>query len=196
MHSSRFQAHLSVAHRYWQQFIKPGDYVIDATCGNGHDSLLLAQLALTEGAGKLLACDIQQEAMDKTKHLLSQHLSPKIYQRVSFFHGCHSQFPPEIVKNSVKLIVYNLGYLPGGDKSFTTQLDTTLKSVNQAQELISDDGLISITCYPGHPEGKREEEALLEYAASLDPKKWQCSHQRWVNRQNAPSLLFIMPLPE
>lgn len=89
------------------------------------------------------------------------------------------------------LIVYNLGYLPGGDKTITTESSTTLESLQAAFPLIMPGGAISIACYPGHPSGKTEEENVMTFASSLDPQVWSCCHHRWLNRRNAPSLILI-----
>lgn len=176
-------AHIDLAHQYWARLIQPGDTVIDATCGNGHDTLALAKLPV----GKIFAIDLQPEAIRSTRTRLKGH-------SVTYIEGCHSTFPEEIGRDTVRLIVYNLGYLPGGDKTKTTMTQTTLESIKNAQELIMNGGAISITCYPGHPEGKREEEAILEYVESLDPALWSCWHHRWINRYASPSLLLLQKL--
>jgi hypothetical protein len=88
--------------------------------------------------------------------------------------------------------VYNLGYLPGGKKSITTQTDTTLESVKLSLELLADDGAISITCYPGHEEGAREEKELLAFAETLSSKEWNVCQHKWLNRPRSPSLLWLL----
>lgn len=186
-----FQNHLDLAHGYWNDIIQPGDTVIDATCGNGHDSLALANMCLSNNSGTLYCLDLQDKAVNNTKQLLTENLSKNQMQHIRFFNQCHSQFPQEILPQSVRLIAYNLGYMPGGDKAFTTMLETTKTSLVNALELLLNSGLISITCYPGHPEGKKEEEALLEFTKSLSPKDWSCSHHRWMNRTASPSLVLI-----
>jgi len=187
-----FQSHLDLAHSYWKSIILPGDCVVDATCGNGHDTLFIAQLALNEEKkGLVIAIDTQKQAIEATRERLATSLSSELLPSVSFINQCHSQFPDDLPKESVKLIVYNLGYLPGGDKSLTTQNKTTLESLAQALTLICRGGAISITCYPGHPEGKVEEQLILEFISTLDPKKWNCCHHRWMNRKQSPSLLLI-----
>lgn len=188
---SLFQSHLDLAHSYWSQIVQIGDTVIDATCGNGHDTLKLCQLALSIDKGKVYALDIQAQAIHSTSHYLQTHLSPEQKRGVEFHQRCHSTFPDDIQPGSIKLIVYNLGYLPGGDKAQTTQRETTLQSLHQAQELLKPGGLISLTCYPGHAEGAKEQEFLLNYAASLSPYRWSCCHHCWLNRKQAPSLLII-----
>lgn len=183
--------HLLAAHAAWQDIVKPGDCVIDATCGNGHDTSLLAKLALTSNSGIVYALDIQKQALNNTKQRLSSFLPDEYFSRIKLIEMCHSCFPAEIVPQSVRLITYNLGYLPGSDKYLKTLTHTTLKSLLQALQLIMVDGLISIVCYPGHPEGKQEEFAIVESVSSLDPGQWICSHQRWINRPDSPSLLFL-----
>lgn len=187
-----FQSHLDLAHAYWKKIVKAGDTVIDATCGNGHDTLILAQLALHGGGGNLYGFDIQPEALAHTAKQLESHLAKELLSKVHLIHLCHSNLAAVIPKeNPPILIVYNLGYLPGGDKQKTTATKTTLHSIVEAEALVAPGGAISITCYPGHPEGKQEEEALMAHVGNLAPQSWSCCHHRWINRQSAPSLLLL-----
>jgi predicted methyltransferase len=186
-----FQSHLDLAHDYWSQLVCVGDHVIDATCGNGHDTLKLCQLAIANGRGKVYAFDIQSQAIEATRHLLKTHLQEEEMGSVDIRQGCHSTFPLDILPESIKLIVYNLGYLPGGNKQYTTRQENTLHSLRHAQQLLLPGGVISMTCYPGHSEGASEQAALLAEAAQLSPKEWSCCHHVWLNRREAPSLLLI-----
>jgi hypothetical protein len=186
-----FQSHLDLAHSYWKEIVQPGDIVIDGTCGNGHDTLILCQLALSNGAGLVFAFDIQACAIANTKQLLSEKLFPEQFQRVTFINASHQNMPENLQPNAVKLLAYNLGYLPGGDKTLTTQSSGTIASLMAAEALIMPGGIISITCYPGHPAGQIEEEALLQYSRELPPSLWSCCHHRWTNRRQSPSLLII-----
>lgn len=170
---------LTFAHEEWKKHLKPGDRAIDATCGNGHDALVLSKLNLSH----LYVFDIQEQALQATKN----RLGPQ--KNISYHLCCHALFSE--VKAPIDLIVYNLGYLPGGDKSLTTQTTTTLKSLEKGLQLLSSGGLISITLYPGHPEGEREKKALLAHVTTFSPKKFQVSHHRVLNRSKAPSLLLI-----
>lgn len=182
-----FQSHLDVAQAYWQKLVQTDDLVIDATCGNGKDTAFLAQLPCS----KIYAIDKQAQALAHAKEFCKKNLSVELFEKVCFIEGCHSRFPEEIIPGSVKLVVYNLGYLPGGDKSITTFTPTTLSSIQNALKLIVPGGAISITCYPGHSEGKEEEDQILEMTAKLLPTEWSCCHHVWHNRQDAPSLLLI-----
>jgi len=172
-----------LAHLHWKRVIQPGDCVIDATCGNGKDSLFLAGLIGEEGT--LIGLDIQQEALDKTEKLLEKRSNCHLFLQ------SHAQFPPVAFQKKIKIIAYNLGYLPGGDKKITTQTSSTLESVKKALMLIVPGGLLSLTCYPGHPEGALEEEALLKIVSCLPPKEWAICHHRWVNWPLSPSLLLL-----
>lgn len=186
-----FQSHLDLAHCYWSQIVKLGDIVIDATCGNGYDTLKLCELALSKDKGKVFSIDIQEEALRTATEQIHLHLRDELKDRLIFGKRCHSSFPDEIQPLSVKLIVYNLGYLPGGDKTKTTEISTTLRSLQEAQKLIQPGGAISVTCYCGHEEGAKEQEGILTYLTELQPKEWNCCQHLWLNRQKAPSLLLI-----
>ena len=92
----------------------------------------------------------------------------------------------------VKAVIFNLGYLPGGDKTVTTRAETTLAAVESAMGLLCPDGLICITMYSGHPEGKREKAALLDFAAGLDAGKWHAAYVSMPNqRRDPPEILLI-----
>jgi len=185
-----FNQHLDLSKQYFKRLLTYGDIAIDATCGNGHDTLFIASSILTKDSGTVYTFDIQQDALESAKKLCSQNLIIPM-DRIHFLNQCHSEFPEVILENSVKLIVYNLGYLPGGNKAITTEANTTLKSIERSLELISSKGAISITCYSGHPAGKIEEDRILEFVSKLNPKKWCCCHHRFINREKAPSLLIL-----
>ncbi len=170
--------HLDQAHLYWKNLLKPDDRVIDATCGNGKDALRLAELV---PEGHVYAIDIQETALKKAQELIP-------YSNISYLLQSHAELPA----GQFKLIVYNLGYLPGGNKDLTTLTGTTLESLKKASQLISIGGALSITCYPGHPEGALEEEAVRGWVASLDSKNWLIEHHFW--RAKSPTLFFIIKL--
>jgi len=179
-----FNTHLDLAHFYWEKVLQSGDTVIDATCGNGKDTLRMARSC----QGTVYAIDLQPNAIECTKQLLHAH---GFAQNIHYIQGCHSRFPETIAPGSVKLIVYNLGYLPGGNKNLTTTTKTTLESLNNALPLLKEGALLSITCYPGHAEGEIEADHVLKWASSLDPCQWSCCLHRWLNRRKAPCLCLI-----
>lgn len=168
--------HLSLAHALWKGIIAPGDLAIDATAGNGHDSLVLASLGAT-----LYVLDIQKKALETTEERLAS------YKNVLYFLQSHATFPP--LPKPPKLIIYNLGYLPGGDKTLTTTLKSTLESLTLATHLLAPQGMITLMCYSGHPEGAKEEAALLLFTSFLEG--WDVTHHKWLKHPHAPSLLVL-----
>src|SRR5262249_26025680 len=160
-------SHLEFAHQFWSVVVKPGDTVVDATAGNGHDALVLAKLALQGERGTLVAFDIQDQALENTQKRLANFPAERIF----LYKKCHSKIAEvmaEVVAaQSAKLIVLNLGYLPGSDKSCTTLSDTTLKAIKTSLSLICVGGAISITCYPGHEEGRLEEQEIVSFFQTL-----------------------------
>jgi SAM-dependent methyltransferase len=178
------------AHHLWEKLVKPGDLVVDATCGNGKDTLVLARLI--GETGTLIGLDIQEAALTQTRTLLEKELPRKQLDRISLLLQSHETFPS--LAEKPKLIVYNLGYLPGGDKKITTEAETTLKSLKESLLLVGEGGAISLACYPGHDEGLREELALLEWMAHLPPSEWSVSLHRCLNRHRSPFLFWIQKI--
>lgn len=185
------RAHISVAHFWWAQQLESGDIAVDATCGNGFDTAAIAKLLLPQLSGCLFAMDLQESAIAATRRRLAAEVGEEAALGVIFLQQCHSQFPPSLLPATVKLIVYNLGYLPGGDKTVTTQGASTLASLLAALPLIAPGGAISITCYPGHAAGAEELTAILSWAAALDPRLWGCCHHHWVNRPQSPTWILL-----
>lgn len=183
--------HLSLAHRLWGQIVRPGDRVVDATLGKGRDALRLAQLCLQHESGRLVGLDIQPQAIDTTWALLADHLPASALQQVRLMVGDHARFPSDLEPGSIRLIVYNLGYLPGSDESVITTSQGTLQSLEAARELLHPGGTISCTCYSGHPGGDEEEQAVLAWASRLPRSQWTVTHTRWLNRRKGPSLLMV-----
>ncbi len=174
-----FSPHLTVAQNYWKERLKPSDLAIDATCGNGHDTLFLSELC------QVIGIDIQNEAIASTESLLARHQKKAILHRL-----CHSQIDTLPLPHPPHLIVYNLGYLPGGNKALTTKAELTLTSIKKSLEMLAPGGALSITCYPGHDEGMREETALLEWASTL-PSTRSVLYHKWLNRHRSPTLLWV-----
>lgn len=184
--------HLQLAHAYWKEHLHPGDVAIDATCGNGYDTAVLAKILLPHSNSLIIGLDVQQEAIDQTSERLKKSFPEPDLSRVMLYRRCHADIAPLPLPVPPHLIVYNLGYLPGGNKTITTKRETTLQSLKSAVDLLAKDGALSITCYPGHEEGAREEAAILEWAKELPMNYWQVSHHRWINREAAPSLLWLV----
>lgn len=185
MHSFSFNSAVSLVHDFLQVIVEPGDVIIDATCGNGRDALFIAKLL--KGKGSLSLYDVQEKAIHNADILLSENLSQEEYSIVTFYHRSHVCF----FENAVDLIIYNLGYLPGGDCCCTTLADTTLESLQYATGILKSKGYIIVTCYPGHKEGEKEERAVEDFVRQLSSKQWTVVHHRFMNRIQAPSIFCI-----
>lgn len=170
---------LRLAHQIWKNHLKAGDVAVDATAGNGYDTLFLFEMEPSH----LYVFDIQKKAIENTQIRVGMH------KNISYHLGCHSTFPG--VERPVNLIVYNLGYLPGGDKSLTTKGESTVKSLETALYLLAPKGMISVMLYSGHLEGEREKETILKWGSHLSSKKFYVSHHNPLNHFKAPSLLLI-----
>jgi len=180
--------HIATSHEHWKDILLPSDSAIDATCGNGHDTLFLAKLL---PLGKLFCFDIQKKAIINTFSILKEKLGEKNLKNVFFINDSHIDFSAISKSSPIKLIVYNLGYLPGGDKTITTKTSSSLVSIENALKTIIKGGAISITCYPGHFEGLKESEAITNMLSSLDPKDFNIISYRHPNKKTAPHLFFI-----
>lgn len=183
-----FRSHLKLAHHYWRTYGTKGGICVDATCGNGLDSLHIAQALLTPSSGRLFCIDIQPTAIQATQATLGKFLPQVILDRITYH--CHSHTQLEFLPAYIDIFVYNLGYLPGSDKSCTTKAETTLISVKKATKRLSPNGIISIMSYPGHSAGQREFDSLLEFLSLLPQNYIVCRHQ-WSNRYRFPELFLI-----
>jgi len=183
-----------LAHQYWKLWINPGSWAIDATVGNGHDTLFLAQHLLEgdEGAGGgVIGLDIQKEAITTTKKRLQNNLPSLEQKQVHLYLQSHDTFPQLAYKNPIKLIVYNLGYLPSGNKQLTTNTLTTISSIKKSLSLLSSGGYLSILAYPGHLEGSHELKAIFSLVSSLPSKQFDVIHHHKPNKMASPQLIFL-----
>ena len=155
--------------------VEPGDTVVDATMGNGHDTLFLC--GLVGEAGRVYAFDVQAQAVENTRKRLTD---AGMIGRAKLFCLGHEHMA-EQVKEPVAAIVFNLGWLPGGDHSVTTHWETTRQAVDSALQLLKPHGLLVICAYPGHTEGDREREALTDMFANLPPQQYNVLWHKFLN---------------
>lgn len=181
--------------RLLREYISEGDTVIDATAGNGYDTLALARL--TGRNGKVYGFDVQETAIENTKALLEREGFPDTCELIRCSHHLMKTAVPEQYHGKISAVVFNLGYLPGGDKRKMTGAGTTLPAVRQALELIRPDGIVSITMYGGHPEGAAEKEELLRFAKELPQREYHSVFLSLINQKNRPpELLLLTRKPE
>jgi len=168
------------------KIIQEDSVVIDATIGNGYDTLFLRE-KLNE-KGFLYGFDIQEKALQSTQERLIKNAC---YNRVKLIHDSHENFK-KYVEVPVDLILYNLGYLPKGDKSITTESTKTLKSVKEGMSLLKSGGVIIITVYPGHLPGALELEALSNYLQTINQKEFAVIKVDFFNYKNKPPVVFMI----
>ena len=166
--------------------LAPGDRAIDATMGNGHDTALLYSLVGPEG--RVYAFDVQPAALEATRRRLAEE--GYAGQAELFLLG-HEHMREE-VGEPVKAIVFNLGWLPGGDHRITTLTETTLPAIRQALALLMPMGVLVICVYPGHPEGEREQEMVTRLLSSLSPREYNVLMQQFLNAGAGAPLCFAV----
>lgn len=174
---------MTCTHDWISRVVSPGDAVVDATAGNGHDTVFLARLV--GPSGQVHAFDVQEEAIRATRERLEKEglLTPSVRLHLA----SHDRLA-ELVGGPVKAIVFNLGYLPGGDKKTVTRTECTLAALEQAAALIAPNGLLSVMCYPGHEGGKEEAEAVEAFLSRLPHHSWRAGKYQLLNTGNTGSL--------
>ncbi len=175
-----------LAHHKTGLIIKKGDYVVDATAGNGNDTVFLAEKV--GPVGHVYAFDIQIDALAKTAEILKKK---ELSDRVSLIQSGHEQLL-QYVRNPVSVVMYNLGFLPGGDRQVTTKSETTLSSFKQALTLLKPGGMITMVIYPGHSEGRLEKEELMLVCKDLSSSDYAVLHLELINQANDPPELFVV----
>lgn len=183
---SNFSKAVSICHFLLEKAVVPGDIVVDGTAGNGHDTLFLAQLVGRKG--KVYAFDCQEIAIKNTQSRIGE---ANLENSVQLIHDSHHNLRIYVQEN-IKAMVFNLGYLPGGDHQIVTSFDTTIKAIEAAMNKLVPGGLIVLVVYPGHHEGGLESEQLLKYAEQLDKSEWNVLYINHYNRKTtAPYILGI-----
>jgi len=177
---------VQLSHSIIRTFVRNGDRVVDATCGNGNDTCLLAELVGPQGT--VWAFDIQKTALEETSVRLA---ALGLEKRVQLVHTGH-EFMYEYVVPTVSAVVFNLGYLPGGDRSIITRPDTTLRALDQSLQLLSPGGILAVTVYSGHAGGAHEKSSVFTWAAALPQQAFHSWRMGQVNTPaNAPSFILI-----
>lgn len=171
--------------------VKPGDHCVDATAGNGHDTLFLAKLV--GQSGRVDAFDIQECALQNTADLL-QKTDPQEHlgRRVRLHLQSHAEMDREIKEESISLIVFNFGYLPGGDHRIATEKESSLRAVSLALKLLMPEGVLLLTLYSGGDTGEEERNALLQWASQLDPGGYLVLKTDFFNRGHHPPVPMVI----
>lgn len=177
---------VEMAQRLLTDRLSTADAALDATAGNGHDTLFLAKL--TPPDAEIWAFDIQASALANTHKILVEN---GLVDKVRLVNACHSRIAIHI-RQPLDVVMYNLGYLPGGDREMTTQGSTTIASLTQVIPLLSVGGLVSIVAYPGHPSGLREHAAVRDFLTDLPPNEYIVGCWSMPNQKKDPPVLYIV----
>lgn len=168
------------------RLIESGDRVIDATAGNGHDTVFLA--GCVGETGEVLAFDVQQVALESAAARVAD---VGFSGRVRFILGSHDTMAEHANPLSVAAVMFNLGYLPGEDHALTTETKATLVALDAADTLLRGGGALAVICYPGHPAGALEAHAVEAWMEQRAADGWRVARYGAVGtRRPAPFLLL------
>ena len=167
-----------IAHYIIEKFLENKNIAVDGTLGNGHDTDFLA-----ERFKEVYAFDIQEKACT----IYTQ----KNKKNVKVIHNSHDLIK-EYVDKKVDCIMYNLGFLPGGNKNITTKSETSLESIRAGLDILNSGGIMTICLYRGHAEGKNEESVIMPFLKELPKNQFGVMEQTFLNRsEEAPVLVVI-----
>lgn len=144
----------------------PGDIVVDATAGNGKDTMFLAELV--GESGKVHAFDVQEKALERTRKRLAEN---GLLPRVALHQTGHENLGrtlPTAHRGFIKAVMFNLGFLPGSTHSVITRRETTIAALSAALGVLAPGGVITIACYTGHPGAQEEALAVTQWCQNLN----------------------------
>lgn len=171
---------------YIKDIINEGDVVVDATMGNGYDTLYLAQKV--GKSGKVYAFDVQEEAIKSTSKKIEREGFNSSVELILDGH----QNMDSYVKEEVSCILFNLGYLPRAKHQIITKSDTTITAIEKGLKLLKPNGVMSIAIYSGHEGGMDEKEAVYEYTSKLDQNYFNVLSTKFINQINNPPELILI----
>ncbi len=162
------------------RFVSSKSQVIDATCGNGNDTLFLAEIAKR---GHVYAFDIQNEAINSTK------LRCQNYQNITYICDSHANIDKYNLHN-INLVIFNLGFLPNSTSTITTNSISTISAIKKSLDILKNGGALLLTIYTGH-DHHQEENEILPFIKSLDKYKYNVLKYEFINLTNPPYLIVI-----
>ena len=176
----------NIAKIYIQEVVKEGDICIDATMGNGYDTVFLAEKV--GKSGKVYAFDVQEEAIKSTEKKVKKL---EFEDRVELVLDGHENIN-NYVKEKIKCAVFNLGYLPRCEHRIITKPDTTIEAIKQSVSLLEENGVVCVSIYTGHEGGMEERNEVFDYASNLDQKDYNVFESKFVNQKNNPPSIILI----
>lgn len=180
---------INYSHYLLETAVKEGDTVIDATCGNGNDTVFLSKLV--GKSGHVFGFDIQEQAVTNTKNMLAK----SGLSNADIIQDSHSNFIHHIPVDKLTRLggaIFNLGYLPGSDKSIITRSESTILAVEGILSYLKRNGLVVLVIYHGHEGGTEEKEQLMKYARLLDQKLFHVLYYGFINQKNDPPFILAI----
>lgn len=171
----------------FKEHINEGAVVVDATAGNGRDSVFLAELVGDKG--RVYSFDIQKKAIENTERRLSEK---NLLKRVKLIEDSHSKLEKYINEKEIDGMIFNLGYLPGGNKGIVTRSEPTLSALEKGLDLLKTGGIIVLVIYTGHPGGREELNGILGLSAELSADEYNVLRYHFINQENPPQLLAVI----
>lgn len=181
---------LDLAKRLTADALSGGGYAVDATVGNGYDTVHLARHVGM--GGHVYGYDVQAEALAAARRRLE---ASGCRERVTLTLAGHEHLGetlPGGVRGNIRAVMFNLGFLPGGDKSCITLPETTLAALEAACRVLAPGGVLTIVLYSGHGGGQEEAEAVTAWASGLDARAFMVVAYGPVNQHNAPPQLIAV----
>ena len=177
---------LGLSHSFMTQHVPKGGFCIDATAGRGRDTLFLAELVGEEG--KVLAFDVQEDAVTSTSTLLRDHG----IHHAEVVLDSHSNMDCYAEKETADAIMFNFGWLPGGDHRVFTKKETSITAIENGLEILKPGGVMSLCIYYGKETGYEERDALQHFLKTVDPQRLTILFCDFINRTGEPPLVAFL----
>ncbi|WP_099203263.1 tRNA (mnm(5)s(2)U34)-methyltransferase [Miniphocaeibacter massiliensis] len=174
----------SIVDYYINKFKNKEITAVDMTAGNGNDIYNIAKTVNINS--KIYGFDILEKAIEKSKEKLS-----KLTINCKLILDSHSNIK-NYIYTKIDLAIYNLGFLPGGDKNITTNYSTVLESLNYLITMLNNGGIVIFTFYPGHKSGLEESEKIEEYLSKLNQKEYNVLKFNFINQINNPPYVVVI----
>ncbi|MBO4494811.1 MAG: class I SAM-dependent methyltransferase [Clostridiales bacterium] len=178
---------LDIIQKVIREHVQEGDLCIDATAGRGNDTVFLSELV--GPTGKVLAFDIQEDAVNSTRALLEEK---GFSDRAEVFLQSHSEMGSHAQAGTVSCITFNFGWLPKGDHNIFTRKETSIPAIETGLELLADGGIMTLIIYYGRETGFEEKDALLSFFPTIDSSKYTVVEMPFVNRNNCPPIPVVI----
>lgn len=151
---------------------------VDMACGRGNDTIYLQ-----DRFRKVYAFDIQKEAVLITQERVN-------LDKVVLINDNHENID-NYIHEKIKLVIYNLGYLPKINEEITTNAQTTINSLSKTLKLLEKKGIVIMVVYTGHLAGKQEALLLDEFLAKLSPSEYLLAKYQMLNAKDCPYVICI-----